>query len=179
VLDEVGRGTSTFDGLSIAWAVTEHLHDIIGCRTLFATHYHELTRMSESHPRVVNVQAAVREVAGRIVFLRQIADGGASRSYGIEVGRLAGLPNIVVERSRAILAELERGGGQLALARQLGLFARGQLASAQDAAPPAPETAPETALIRLAQRLAAIDLDDTTPRAALDLLAGLKRDLVS
>ncbi len=109
ILDEIGRGTSTFDGISIAWAVAEHLHERLGSRTLFATHYHELTDLAVEMPRVVNISTAVKEERGGIVFLRQLVEGAANRSYGIEVARLAGLPDGVVERSREILANLERG----------------------------------------------------------------------
>ena len=108
ILDEIGRGTSTFDGVSIAWAVAEHLHDAIGARTLFATHYHELTALEDSHEGVANRHVAVHEFNEQIVFLRTLVDGGTNRSYGIQVGRLAGLPESVVLRARAILADLER-----------------------------------------------------------------------
>src|SRR5581483_8575077 len=110
VLDEIGRGTSTFDGISIAWAVAEHLHDAPERpRTLFATHYHELTALAATHPRVANLSVAVTEWRGDIVFLRQIVPGPASRSYGVEVARLAGVPAPVVARARALLARLEAG----------------------------------------------------------------------
>jgi DNA mismatch repair protein MutS len=109
VLDEVGRGTSTFDGVSIAWAIAEHLHDVIGARTLFATHYHELTALAERRPRLRNYSVAVSEKNGEIVFLRRVVPGGASKSYGIDVARLAGLPRPVVARARQILGQLERG----------------------------------------------------------------------
>jgi DNA mismatch repair protein MutS len=107
VLDEIGRGTSTFDGLSIAWAVAEHLHDRVGCRTLFATHYHELVDLAADRSRVKNFTIAVAETQGKIVFLRKLLQGGASRSYGIDVAKLAGLPGEVVGRAREILANLE------------------------------------------------------------------------
>lgn len=109
ILDEIGRGTSTFDGLSIAWAVAEHLHDHIGARTLFATHYHELTDLGREKPRVRNASVAVKETDGKIVFLRKLIPEGASRSYGIEVAKLAGLPREVVQRAREILENLESG----------------------------------------------------------------------
>ncbi|HEY0880059.1 MAG TPA: DNA mismatch repair protein MutS, partial [Archangium sp.] len=109
ILDEIGRGTSTFDGLSIAWAVAEHLHDRLGARTLFATHYHELTDLSREKPRVKNCSIAVREQQGRIIFLRKLIEGAASRSYGIEVARLAGLPPEVLARARELLKTLEAG----------------------------------------------------------------------
>lgn len=110
ILDEIGRGTATYDGLSIAWAVAEHLHDQVGCRSLFATHYHELTRLAESRPAVNNFNIAVREWNDQIIFLRQIVPGAADRSYGIQVARLAGLPDSVVARAKEILAGLEGGG---------------------------------------------------------------------
>lgn len=125
VLDEVGRGTSTFDGVSIAWAVTEYLHDAIGARTVFATHYHELCALAETRPRVRNVSVAVREHEGEIVFLRQVVAGGASRSYGIDVARLAGLPRSVIARARQILGQLE-AGAQWDRPNQLSLFAIAQ-----------------------------------------------------
>jgi DNA mismatch repair protein MutS len=113
LLDEIGRGTSTWDGLSVATATTEHLHDAVGAKTIFATHYHELTRLSERLPGVVNYSVAVREVGEDIVFLRRLVPGGADRSYGVEVARLAGLPESVVERAREVLRELEAGGRPL------------------------------------------------------------------
>lgn len=110
ILDEIGRGTSTFDGLSIAWSVAEHLHDRLQSRTLFATHYHELTRLAESRAAIRNYNVAVREWNEQIIFLRKIVPGAADRSYGIQVARLAGMPRDIVERAKAILAELEAGG---------------------------------------------------------------------
>ena len=107
ILDEIGRGTATFDGLSLAWAVAEDLVDRIGCLGLFATHYHELCELAETRDRVVNMRLAVREWNHEIHFLRQLEPGGASRSYGIQVARLAGLPSDVVGRSQEILHQLE------------------------------------------------------------------------
>ena len=107
ILDEIGRGTATFDGLSIAWAVAEHLHDIIGCRTLFATHYHELTDLANTKQAVANYNVAVREWNEEIIFLHKILPGAADKSYGIQVARLAGLPKPVVERAKSILSHLE------------------------------------------------------------------------
>ncbi len=124
LLDEIGRGTSTYDGVSLAWAVTEHLHDHLGAKAIFATHYHELTRLAELLPRVRNLNVAVREAGHDIVFLRRLEAGGADRSYGIHVARLAGLPPAVIARARQLLAELEErtveGGAAAA-----GLGARG------------------------------------------------------
>ena len=107
ILDEIGRGTATFDGLSIAWAVAEHLHDAIGCRTLFATHYHELTDLANTKQAVANYNVAVREWNEEIIFLHKILPGAADKSYGIQVARLAGLPKAVVERAKSILSHLE------------------------------------------------------------------------
>ncbi len=161
VLDEIGRGTSTFDGISIAWAVAEHLHESPARpRTLFATHYHELTALAAELPRVRNLSVAVAEWKGDVVFLRRIVDGPASRSYGVEVARLAGVPPAVVARARALLAQLERGNGVGDGARrpmpertQLTLF------------PSADE--------QLRRELATLDVDRMTPIDALGALAAL------
>lgn len=111
ILDEIGRGTSTFDGISLAWSVTEHLHDHVGCRTMFATHYHELVDLEKTKPRLRNANVAVRESGGEIVFLHRIVSGGADQSYGIHVARLAGVPAPVLERAREILRFLEKQHG--------------------------------------------------------------------
>jgi len=132
LLDEIGRGTSTYDGVAIAWAVTEHLHNVIGCKTIFATHYHELTQLTEELAHARNFNVAVREAGDEVVFLHRLEPGGADRSYGIHVGRLAGLPSAVVERAWQVLKLLE-AGHQVAHqsappapdAQQLGLFVPG------------------------------------------------------
>jgi DNA mismatch repair protein MutS len=111
ILDEIGRGTSTFDGLSIAWSVAEFLHDKIKARTLFATHYHELTKLAESRSGVGNFNVAVREWNEQIIFLRKIVPGGADKSYGIQVARLAGLPREILDRAKDILSHLESPNG--------------------------------------------------------------------
>ena len=107
ILDEIGRGTSTYDGISLAWAITEHIHDDLGCRTMFATHYHELTQLTQSLAHASNWNVAVREQDGHVTFLHRIVEGAADKSYGIHVARLAGVPNAVVERARVILRSLE------------------------------------------------------------------------
>jgi DNA mismatch repair protein MutS len=107
LLDEIGRGTSTYDGVSIAWAVSEHLHDAVGCKTVFATHYHELVQLAEELVAVRNYNVGVREVGDQVLFLHRLQPGGADRSYGIEVGKLAGLPKPVIARAREVLALLE------------------------------------------------------------------------
>jgi len=111
ILDEIGRGTSTFDGLSIAWSVAEFLHDKIKARTLFATHYHELTKLAEERKGVANFNVAVREWNEQIIFLRKIIPGGADKSYGIHVARLAGVPKEILDRAKDILSHLERPNG--------------------------------------------------------------------
>jgi DNA mismatch repair protein MutS len=173
ILDEVGRGTSTFDGVSIAWAMAEHLHDVIGARTLFATHYHELVALADSRPRVRNVSVAVREHKNEIVFLRRVVPGGANKSYGIDVARLAGLPRQVVGRAREIMAKLEGGNFGLGLGAtpQLSL---GIIAPHAAAAGAAAAAAAEAASSRAIDRLHAIDVERTTPLEALQLLAELK-----
>ena len=171
VLDEIGRGTSTFDGLSIAWAVAEYLATAKARpKTLFATHYHELTDLPDTVPGVVNAHVAAREWKDDIIFLRKIVAGRSDRSYGIQVARLAGLPASVVARAKAILSGLERdelsrggrptlsGSASDAPSPQLGLFS--------------PDAARED---EVRQKLRALDVDDTTPRQALAVLAELKR----
>ena len=192
ILDEIGRGTSTYDGVSIAWAVAEHLHDVVGARTLFATHYHELCDLHDSHPRVHNVSVAAREWKGEVVFLRKLTPGGTSRSFGIEVAKLAGLPAAVVGRAHAILDRLQLGAasprrpdephpalpGQ-GEAPQLGLFEpRGQKPSSPGSTPlgAAPEQDGGTEREVLAV-LRAADVDGLSPRAAWELLAKLRKNL--
>jgi DNA mismatch repair protein MutS len=166
ILDEIGRGTSTFDGVSLAWAISEHLHDHVGCRTLFATHYHELVELEKTKPRLGNANVAVREHEGEIIFLHRIVPGGADQSYGIHVARLAGVPASVLERARDILAYLERQHGpdpgpprplpKVKTARALpqSLFA----------------AVPEPVLEELRQ----VDLAALSPEAALELLKRLR-----
>ncbi len=179
VVDEIGRGTSTYDGVSIAWAVAEHLHDVTGARTLFATHYHELTELAATRPRVANMTIAVKEWKEDIIFLRRLVAGGANRSYGIQVARLAGLPTPVVARATEILANLEA----VTLDRDSRpRLARGQRRTASSiwqlnlfANSPAPAEAPPAGPPdALTERLRAVDPDRLTPRAALDLVYELR-----
>jgi DNA mismatch repair protein MutS len=107
ILDEIGRGTSTYDGVSLAWAITEYLHDQVGCRTLFATHYHELAQLANKLPGLRNYNVLVKECEGQVVFLHQIAAGSADKSYGIHVAQLAGVPEEVLDRAKEVLADLE------------------------------------------------------------------------
>ena len=192
ILDEIGRGTSTYDGVSIAWAVGEHLHDVVGARTLFATHYHELCDLHDSHPRVHNVSVAAREWKGDVVFLRKLTPGGTSRSFGIEVAKLAGLPPAVVGRARAILERLQLGAssprrpdephpalpGQ-GEAPQLGLFEpRGQTSLSPRGTPSdAVSLADGGVEVEVVAALRAADLDGLSPRAAWELLAELRKKL--
>jgi DNA mismatch repair protein MutS len=171
ILDEIGRGTATYDGLSIAWAVLEHLHDVNRCRALFATHYHELTALAAKLPGLRNATVAVREWQGEVIFLHEVIDGAADRSYGVQVARLAGLPAAVVERARVVLEALERGereggGKATALIDDLPLFS-----AALRAAPPAPErSAPSAVERRLREALP----DELSPREALALVYELR-----
>lgn len=165
LLDEVGRGTATFDGLSIAWAVVEHLHQNARPRTLFATHYHELTELEQLLPSVKNLHVAVREVGGEIVFLRRVEPGAADKSYGIEVARLAGLPPTVIARAREVLAEHEKG--EQHVTKELSPGA----ASAQQPVMFTPVNQ------EVLDALRAADLDDLKPLEALNLLAALKKQL--
>ncbi len=169
LLDEIGRGTSTYDGVSIAWAVTEHLHEHVGAATIFATHYHELTQLGDLLPGVKNMNVAVKEAGDSIVFLRRLEEGGADRSYGIQVGRLAGLPPEVVARARELLVELEgthSGAGR-------GLGTRGQHS------PDSTRIAREQFSLfdeehPVITRIRELDLNSLTPLDALNLLARLK-----
>jgi DNA mismatch repair protein MutS len=170
ILDEIGRGTATFDGLSIAWATIEHLHEVNGARALFATHFHELTALAGRLPRIANATVKVREWNGEVVFLHEVAPGAADRSYGIQVGKLAGLPPAVVERAKAILAELERTELErpvAAIVDDLPLFA----VSVRQAKAAAPLQGPDA----LREALAALQPDDMSPREALEALYVLKR----
>ncbi|EAQ23385.1 DNA mismatch repair protein MutS [Roseovarius sp. 217] len=169
ILDEIGRGTATYDGLSIAWATLEHLHDVNGCRALFATHYHELTNLSDKLARVENATVTVKEHDGDVVFMHEVRRGAADRSYGVQVAKLAGLPTAVVARARVVLEALERGeregsGAQRALIDDLPLFA----------AIPPPPPAPTRRHSVVEKRLEDILPDSLSPREALDLIYELK-----
>jgi DNA mismatch repair protein MutS len=169
LLDEMGRGTATYDGLSLAWAAVEHLHEKIGARTLFATHYHELTLLADRLPRLMNLRVTARETAGGIVFLHTVEAGPASRSYGIEVARLAGLPAGVIARAREVLKLHERAETQQ--------VARALEAADEQAAAPLQMTMFTPLSQRIVDWLAAVDVDGLTPREALNLLADLQREL--
>jgi DNA mismatch repair protein MutS len=172
ILDEIGRGTATFDGLSIAWAAIEHLHESNRCRALFATHYHELTALSAKLPRLFNATVRVKEWHGDVVFLHEVLPGSADRSYGIQVAKLAGLPAGVIARAKSVLAKLEaqdRGQSARALAEDLPLFA----VTARAPAEPAPPSEAE----QLIEALKAIHPDELSPREALDALYALKAKL--
>ena len=169
ILDEIGRGTATWDGLSIAWAVMEHLHEANRCRALFATHYHEMTALSAKLDGVENATVAVREWEGEVIFLHEVRKGAADRSYGVQVARLAGLPASVVERARAVLDALESGEREGA-ARPAALIDDLPLFRAVLPAPP-PARAKESPL---EARMKDIHPDALTPREALDLIYDLK-----
>jgi DNA mismatch repair protein MutS len=168
ILDEIGRGTATWDGLSIAWAVLEHLHAANRCRALFATHYHELTQLAGKLPGVANATVAVKEWEGDVIFLHEVRPGAADRSYGVQVARLAGLPPSVVDRARVVLDALEKGDREgarpKALIDDLPLFS----AAPSPAPPPAPKTS------ALEDRLKVIHPDELTPKQALEVLYELR-----
>lgn len=167
ILDEIGRGTATFDGLSIAWAAVEYLHEKNRCRAIFATHFHELTALSGRLPRLHNVTMRVKEWEGNVVFLHEVAMGAADRSYGVQVARLAGLPEAVVARAKDVLHQLEEGevaGKADRMLDDLPLFA----VAAKKEPPPAPKSD------RLGDALSALNPDELTPREALEALYRLK-----
>ena len=165
LLDEMGRGTSTYDGLSLAWATVEHLHNTVGARTLFATHYHELTLLDERLPRLRNLRVTVKETAAGVVFLHTVEPGVAGKSYGIEVARLAGLPASVISRARQVLQLHERAESQ---------------SVRESASAPAPQlqmTIFTPLSQRIVDRLQSTDVNSLTPLQALNLLEELKREL--
>ncbi len=169
ILDEIGRGTATFDGLSIAWAVVEHLHEVNRCRALFATHYHELTHLASKLPALACHCMRVKEWQGEVVFLHEVGAGAADRSYGIHVAKLAGLPAAVVARSEQVLETLEKGDQSSAVARladDLPLFATALARSGAKEAAAAPSP--------VESRLATVNPDELTPRQALDALYELR-----
>ncbi len=171
ILDEIGRGTATFDGLSIAWATIEHLHESNRCRTLFATHFHEMTALAAKLSRLHNATMRVKEWQGDVVFLHEVVAGAADRSYGIAVAKLAGLPGSVIERAKIVLAQIEaedRISPARALIDDLPLFA---------AARPAPATERDSALDAVIAALAALHPDEMSPRDALEALYALKAQL--
>ena len=187
LLDEIGRGTSTYDGVAIAWAVSEHLHDKIGCRTMFATHYHELMQLPEKLAHARNLNVAVREAGDGIVFLHRLEPGGTDRSYGIHVAELAGLPSAVVHRAKEVLGTLETGHrvvpgeapadadpAQPSLFDALSRPERSEGPASRPAAGPSPEQQRATAL---SAHLKQLDTDQMTPIQALQELARIRDEL--
>jgi len=171
ILDEIGRGTATYDGLSIAWATLEHLHEVNRCRALFATHYHEMTALAGKLTGVDNATVTVREHGGDVIFMHEVRRGAADRSYGVQVARLAGLPESVVHRARAILETLEKGdregGKRQVLIDDLPLFAA--------APPPQPKPEPVPAHhADVAKLLEGVNPDELSPKEALEMLYRLK-----
>jgi DNA mismatch repair protein MutS len=179
LLDEIGRGTSTYDGVAIAWAVSEHLHDVTKCRAIFATHYHELVQLADELVAVRNYNVGVREADGQVLFLHRLEPGGADRSYGIEVGRLAGLPDPVLARARTVLQLLE--GEQLVPALAMTKTGARAARTAGGRAAAATEQLPlfSSAPDPLVSKLATIDTDSLTPLQALQLLAELRAEASS
>jgi DNA mismatch repair protein MutS len=169
ILDEIGRGTATFDGLSIAWATVEHLHDVNKCRALFATHFHELTALAARLDRLHNATVRVKEWQGDVVFLHEVVPGSADHSYGIQVAKLAGLPASVIERARLVLAKLEQEDRAKPKGfEDLPLFA----------APYAPpQKLQDEAYASMIAAVAALNPDDMSPREAMEALYMLKQKL--
>jgi DNA mismatch repair protein MutS len=163
LLDEIGRGTSTYDGVAIAWAVTEYIHEEIGARTIFATHYHELVELADALPGVAAWNVAIREAGGDIVFLRRLEPGGCDRSYGVQVARFAGIPAPVVARAFEVLHELENGPGGGTRLSHLADEGRGQMSLFER----------REAVLR--ERLDTYHTDAMTPLEALVALSELKR----
>jgi DNA mismatch repair protein MutS len=173
ILDEIGRGTATFDGLSIAWATIEHLHENNRCRALFATHFHEMTALAAKLKRLHNATMRVKEWQGDVVFLHEVVAGAADRSYGIQVAKLAGLPPSVIERAKIVLAQIEaedRTSPTRRLIEDLPLFA---------AARPAHTPQADAALTALVEALNALHPDEMSPREALEALYALKTRLAT
>ncbi len=173
ILDEIGRGTSTYDGISLAWAVVEYLHDRVGCRTMFATHYHELTDLEKSMPGIKNYNVAVREWQDEVIFLHKIIEGAADKSYGIHVARLAGVPREVISRSKEILAQLEEehldGEGRAKIARpHISITKKAHVQMTLFEAPEHP----------VVEEIRRADLNNLTPLAALQLIEQWQRTVV-
>jgi DNA mismatch repair protein MutS len=166
VLDEIGRGTATFDGLALAWAVVEHIHTKTRAKTLFATHYHELTELAEQLTGVTNLRVSVKEAGDHIIFLRRVERGRADRSYGIEVARLAGLPPAVIERAREVLKLHERTEHEVTE----------ELSKSEESGPVQIQLF-EPVGYGLAERIRSLNLDDLRPIEALQLLADLQKEL--
>jgi len=174
LLDEIGRGTSTFDGISIAWSLTEYLHEKVGARTLFATHYHELNELADLFPRIKNYKVEVREYGDKVVFLHKVTPGFADHSYGIQVAQMAGLPEEVTERAKKILKSLE--GSELSVHGD-GRQEKGEGKKKQGrvVAPEVQMTLFELKDDALRRELSAIDIEKLTPLEALQKLADLKK----
>jgi DNA mismatch repair protein MutS len=165
ILDEVGRGTSTYDGLSLAWAITEYIANKIKCRTLFATHYHQLTELAELLTNVKNCNVAVREWAGEVVFLHKIIPGGTDKSYGIHVAKLAGLPRSITERSAEIMGDLESTFAREVEGPKLGRN----------------KTTDDSLFVQkhksVLEKLGSTDVDNLTPIEAINLLNQIKQEI--
>jgi DNA mismatch repair protein MutS len=180
LLDEVGRGTSTFDGISIAWALTEYIHNRIGAKTLFATHYHELNELAELFPRIKNLKVDVREYGDKVIFLHKVTPGFADHSYGIQVAQMAGLPDEVTDRAKKILKNLE--GSELTLhedtnSKELRANSKNHRAAGRIAPSEVQLTLFEMKDDKLREELKKLDLEKMTPLEALQKLAELKEKI--
>ena len=168
LLDEIGRGTSTFDGMSIAWAIVEYLHSRSRAKTLFATHYHELNELEKRYPRVHNFHIAVKEMDGQVIFLRELRPGGVAHSFGIHVARLAGMPSDVVYRAEKKLRELEAAAPDLSGERTAAAQQGVQLSLYQ---------LDDPLLLDIKEELARLDINKMSPLDAFDALRGLKKKI--
>jgi DNA mismatch repair protein MutS len=169
LLDEIGRGTSTFDGISIAWALTEYLHARIGAKTLFATHYHELNELAELFPRIKNYKVDVREYGDKVIFLHKVVPGFADHSYGIQVAQMAGLPEEVTDRAKSILMNLEDS--------ELNVYSTGKKIKGRIQPPDIQMTLFEMKDDHLRDELRKLDVEKMTPLEALQKLAELKKQM--
>ena len=172
ILDEIGRGTSTYDGISIAWAMVEYIHEYAEgkAKTLFATHYHELNEMAASFPRVRNYNVSIRELDDRVIFLRKLVPGGSEHSFGIHVAQMAGMPRSVVKRANEILKELERTGGEKNLSKPVG-----DLASGREGLQMSFFQLDDPILKQIRDQIAGLDIDQLTPIEALNKLNEIKK----
>ena len=173
LFDELGRGTSTYDGISIAWAIVEYIHENKKgrARTLFATHYHELNEMEKLFPRIKNYNVSVREVDGKVIFLRKLERGGSEHSFGIHVAKLAGMPKTIVNRANVILKELEHGSGK----EQLGIGTDSNHKEVQDGIQLSFFQLDDPVLCQIRDEILHLDINNLTPVEALNKLNDIKR----
>lgn len=171
LFDELGRGTSTYDGISIAWSIIEHLHEQQGCRarTLFATHYHELNEMEKHYPRIKNYNVSVKDINGRIIFLRKLVAGGSEHSFGIHVAQLAGMPPSIIRRANEVLQSLEKEGNEV------GAVGKKVMTAAQASPQLSFFQLDDPVLMQIRDEILGIDINSLTPLEALNKLSEIKK----